>query len=289
MFKISSHIRAIAEHLLGVPFQGKAYFVGGLVRDLILNPDFVPLDVDVLIDGDVYEVSHAYAQSTRGELLVHKKFLTATVTHGDGSSVDFVQTRRESYEHPGSLPKVFPGDLASDSARRDFTINTLLVEVSEENILGPVKIIDLHNGLLDLKHRVIKILYEMSFIDDPTRIFRAHRYKKRIDGMFDQKTESLMSEATIAGAATTISSRRVFNELKRIGQEANPEAIMKSLSDAGVLSGIFSFSSDDFSHHYQISRNFFNAMLKGSNKEEFISFLRKASCSKKFIQEVIMQ
>ena len=106
---------------------------------------------------------------------MHWRFGTATVGV-PGASVDLVTARSETYRQPGALPEVRPGSIAEDLARRDFTVNAMAVPLT-----GDARgLVDPHGGRADLRAGIIRTLHTGSFRDDPTRIFRAARYSKRL-------------------------------------------------------------------------------------------------------------
>lgn len=289
MIRLPEHVLTIGQEIRDLNFQCKTYFVGGLIRDLIISPNFIPIDIDILVDGDVFSVAKGYADKTGGELTIHRKFLTATVLKKDGHSVDFVQARRETYEKPGALPTVSPGDLSSDCLRRDFTINTLLIEITLDTLTGSPKIINLQQGLEDLENKIIRVLHDKSFLDDPTRIFRAFRYRERVKGSFEIFTGQCVQLAISSGALNTISRTRIFNEFVRIADEVECVKIIEELHKANVFEYIFPLDLQGFKSNL-VTKNshfdLFRAFFLSSNQDEVIRFFKAASCSKKFISSM---
>ncbi len=134
---------------------------------------------------------------------------TATVKTED-LSVDLAQTRTETYPTPGTLPVVAPATLADDLRRRDFTINAMAVALRGDE-LGHLH--DPHGGRRDLDHRLIRVLHDDSFLDDPTRLFRAARYETRLGFRMDPHTERLARDAVEIGAMKTLTGTRVRDAL----------------------------------------------------------------------------
>jgi tRNA nucleotidyltransferase (CCA-adding enzyme) len=185
------------------------YLVGGAVRDLLLGSAPVDVDVDVAVEGDAHAVARALAERLQGELRVHDRFGTATVTVG-GLEIDLARTRRERYPAPGALPEVEPAGLDEDLGRRDFSINAIAVGLGGE-ALGSVR--DPHRGCEDLQARIVRALHPRSFVDDPTRLLRALRYAARLDFALEAETERLARAAIADGALGTVSGPRVRDEL----------------------------------------------------------------------------
>jgi tRNA nucleotidyltransferase (CCA-adding enzyme) len=154
----------------------------------------------------------------------HDRFGTATVSW-PAHSADLATTRRESYAHPGALPDVEPAPLAEDLKRRDFTVNAMAAGISGQD-LGVLH--DPYGGEADLAAGAIRVLHEVSFVDDPTRILRAIRYEARLGARLDPLTEELAKEAIESGALQTVSGVRLRNELLALFREPNmPEAVRR--------------------------------------------------------------
>lgn len=196
------------------------FLVGGAVRDLLLGATTV--DLDVAVEGDAEAVALHLAERLGGEVRAHGRFGTATV-RAPGLQVDLATARRETYAEPGALPEVEPATLDEDLRRRDFTINAMAMSLAPDE-LGAVH--DPHGGREDLEARVVRVLHETSFIDDPTRLLRAVRYATRFGFAFEPDTERLAREATAAGALGTVSGPRIRDELiDLLGEQGAPESV----------------------------------------------------------------
>jgi tRNA nucleotidyltransferase (CCA-adding enzyme) len=206
----------------------RVYLVGGAVRDLLR--DVQPLDIDVAVEGDALETARVVAERLDGEVEGYDRFGTATVV-APGLSVDFAQTRRESYAAPGALPDVEPAPLEEDLKRRDFTVNAIAAGLSHDE-LGVIH--DPVGGERDLRHGVIRVLHERSFVDDPTRIPRAVRYEARLGAAMDPRTEELALEAIDAGALRTVSGKRVRVELVFLFEEEEMPAAVDRMCRLGI-------------------------------------------------------
>src|SRR5690349_21760829 len=147
------------------------YLVGGVVRDLLLRRE--NWDLDLTVEGDGIAFARLVAERYGAGLALFERFATARLTLPKGLKVDIASTRRESYAKPAALPDVQPASLQEDLYRRDFTINAMAIEVNAARF-GQLH--DPYNGQQDLRARTIRVLHEGSFIDDPTRIFRAIRF-----------------------------------------------------------------------------------------------------------------
>jgi tRNA nucleotidyltransferase (CCA-adding enzyme) len=207
------------------------YLVGGPVRDALLGAPVV--DLDFVVEGDALILAGWLAEELGGEVVLHRRFGTATVMLGD-SRIDVVTARRETYQSPGTLPAVTPGTIRDDLARRDFTINALALPLFQER----PEILDPHSGVPDLSDSLVRILHPKSFIDDPTRILRAVRYEQRLGFTIEEETGARLNEALAHGYMDTVSGDRLRQELDRILQEGNPVPALKRAVHLGVLRAI---------------------------------------------------
>lgn len=232
--------------------SGPLYLVGGFVRDLLLGrPN---LDLDLVFEGPAIRLGRELQRIFGGELQTHTDFGTAVWWLPTGSRalarslglksnaadaavfppfVDLISARGESYAQPAALPSVRFADLSADQYRRDFTINTLAIGL---NGLLTGQLIDAWRGLPDLKAGVLRTLHELSFEDDPTRIFRLFRFAGRLDFRIERATAAQM-KAALRGIKL-LSGERIFNELEKILAEPNAPAILRSLQRAGALKQI---------------------------------------------------
>lgn len=203
------------------------YLVGGSVRDLLLGHDH--LDLDFVVEAAAPAVARDYARASGARVVVHDRFLTATVI-GPALTFDLVTARRETYPEPGALPVVTPAALADDLARRDFTLNALALALS-----GPQagSLIDPYSGLADLRARRLRVLHPDSFVDDPTRLWRAARYASRFALRLDPSTAAAVTPGL--PALKLISPARIGHELERTLTEARPERALHRLDRWGVL------------------------------------------------------
>jgi tRNA nucleotidyltransferase (CCA-adding enzyme) len=233
--ELRERIRALpgAERLLpaveGLPH---VYLVGGAVRDLLLGASVV--DLDLAVEGDGPRTARELAGRLGGDVVPHERFGTATVRAG-ALQFDVAATRAETYPEPGALPVVRPASLAEDLGRRDFAINAMAAALQGDE-LGHLH--DPHNGCGDLGGRIVRILHDRSFIDDPTRLLRAVRYEVRLDFRMDEPTEELAREAARRAALGTVSGARIRDELlDLLGEHAAPRGVER-LAQLGLLESI---------------------------------------------------
>jgi len=209
------------------------YLVGGPVRDLLLGRQIE--DIDLVLEGDAIAVAERFAAASGGVLTRHLAFRTANVALAAPNHtfhIDFVTARAEDYPEPAALPVVRPSGLTDDLRRRDFTINTFALTLSEPT---PFTLIDKCGGLTDLAAGTIRVLHDASFVDDPTRIVRAARFAARRGLVIEAHTSRLITEAAAAGLIEHTSSARILHELWLTLAEPAPEAVFELLHELGAL------------------------------------------------------
>ncbi|MDR2884287.1 MAG: CBS domain-containing protein [Deferribacteraceae bacterium] len=190
------------------------YMVGGFVRDLMMG--FTGVDMDLVVEGDAIRIAAVYAKKNKGKLTIHDKYKTASVTLPSDDKIDFATARTEYYSNPGAAPVVEFSSLKSDLSRRDFTINAMAIQIDGDNF---GQLVDFFGGQRDLLDKKIRVLHSMSFIDDPTRAFRALRFAARLGFMLGSHTERLMKHASSVGLFSKIAGGKLFVELKYILME----------------------------------------------------------------------
>ena len=194
-------------------------------------------DIDVSVVGDAPTLAREVARKVGAEVEVHELFRTATlVFEGDPFTLDIVTARSERYKRPGALPEVEAGSIEQDMARRDFTVNAMAVRILPGKI---GHLVNLHGGMADLHARLIRVLHDRSFEDDPTRIFRAVKLAVRLDFEIEAHTFELILEAVRDGNLGHVSIDRIKRELMLVLQEPKASDVMALLDKLGVLGSLF--------------------------------------------------
>lgn len=243
----------------------RLYLVGGIVRDLFLGrPNF---DLDFVCLRDTYSLARSLKIAF--EVLLEIKAVKLTEHQAFGTvrldlnfvdnatiHVDIATARLETYAHPAALPTVhFPATIEEDLRRRDFSINAVAAALptnSEETL----QLLDIFNGIPDMRDGWLRVLHQGSFEDDPTRILRGVRFAARFGYRFEPETAKLLQEALHGNYLQRLSLERVRNELTLILQEARPENALQMLSDAKILPEISSLLlwKPEFAAEFQLLR-----------------------------------
>jgi len=234
--------------------------------DLGLNVSYP--DIDLVVEGDAIRLARRLAQQCGGQVRSHQRFGTAkwllpetlrlpgsagtpgstpevansgtpgacAVVASDVATVelpptlDFVTARVEFYEHPTALPEVERSSIKQDLHRRDFTLNTLAIQLSPEHY---GELLDFYGGESDLRQGLIRVLHSLSFVEDPTRILRAVRLEQRMGFRIEARTLELLQHAL--DLLDRVSGERIFHELHLILQEVEPGRTLHRLDELGIL------------------------------------------------------
>lgn len=232
-----SLLRRIAEQAASMGMS--LYMVGGFVRDLLL--DRPSQDFDLVVEGDALALAGALQSRYGGRVTVHPRFKTAKwnlerggAAEGASTSfLDLISARRETYAHPGALPRIQAGRIEDDISRRDFTINTLALRLDRDHF---GEMLDVLGGLDDLNRGLIRVLHPASYQDDPTRILRAVRYEQRYG--FQVSTTDGGYIAFARNLLEKLSADRIRHELNWILSEEKAPEMLGRLEGLGVLKAI---------------------------------------------------
>lgn len=209
------------------------YLVGGFVRDLVIGQ--ANLDIDIVVEGDAIHLAQRLADQYGGRVHTHVRFGTAIwlVNENEKLHLDFATARTEFYEYPSALPDVERSSIKLDLHRRDFTINALALCLDPERYGA---LLDPYGGELDLQRGIIRVLHNLSFIEDPTRILRAVRFEQRFGFALEARTAQLIDDAR--NLLEKVSGQRLRHELDLIFSETEPERALGRLQQLGVLEKI---------------------------------------------------
>jgi tRNA nucleotidyltransferase (CCA-adding enzyme) len=238
------HLLAYQASVLRMPL----YLVGGVVRDILLERRVK--DFDLVLEGNSAEFAGYIVRKFGGQIRVHTKFGTATWIPNESTyhrlsapmvdegasplSFDLISARSEIYDSPGALPTVKPSTVDEDLHRRDFTINAMAIRLDGEHF---GELLDPLGGELDLNSKLVRALHDRSFVDDPTRIFRAVRYAGRYGFEIAPETLSLVNDEA-RRILYDLSGERLRHEFDLIFEEPNAVKMLAELDKLNLLSGI---------------------------------------------------
>jgi tRNA nucleotidyltransferase/poly(A) polymerase len=189
-------------------------------------------DLDIVVETNGIEYAPDLARVVKGTVRLHRRFKTAKITLADGLVIDVATARTESYEYPAALPVVASSSLRIDLSRRDFTINTLALGLNRKNFGD---LLDFFDAEKDLRDKRIRVLHDLSFIEDPTRILRAVRFEQRFDFFIDRHTENLIRAAVDLNMFGRLHTFRIGDELRLILSEPDPLKVIRRMGQLHEL------------------------------------------------------
>jgi len=210
------------------------YIVGGFVRDLLLNRH--RNEIDFLVLGDGLNFASFFASKLGvDQIVTYKNFGTAHFKY-HGFDLEFVGARKESYNRQSRKPSVEIGSFVDDIKRRDFTINTLAVDITKGNF---GELIDTFNGLFDLENQIIKTPLSpfVTFDDDPLRIMRAFRFAAQLQ--FNVAEKILDAAEKLRERLKIVSQERITDEFLKILSAQKPSIGLRLLYDTNVMEVVF--------------------------------------------------
>ena len=224
--KLLLRVRSLAERQ-----NIKIYLVGGMIRDLLLK---YPLekDLDFVVLGDAVDFARNLNKLLAGSMKHFEQFGTASIELEDGFRLDLVTARKEFYLSPAALPSVESSSLKNDLFRRDFTINTMACSLVGDNY---GELYDYFNGRCDLQSKIIRALYQLSFVDDPLRILRAVRFEQRYAFTIEPNTLERIEKAIEQKVLEKVSRQRLNRELRFIYNEPSPVNILRRFDQLGLM------------------------------------------------------
>lgn len=214
---------------------GRAYLVGGMVRDMIIGYDNV--DVDIVVEPEAIPLARAMAKLLAADIVEHPQFGTATLKLPNGDHIDFATARTEFYVAPAALPDVELATIRQDLYRRDFTINTLAVSLSPGSFGA---MLDFFGARSDIRSGAIRVLYNLSFVEDPTRILRAVRFEQRYGYQIEEETERFLRNALENNLMEKVSRERLRDELEQILSEPSAARSVLRMDELGILRHLMS-------------------------------------------------
>lgn len=216
-------------HELGM----RAYLVGGTVRDILMGVNNT--DIDISVEGDAEKLVSSWDEPGCKATL-HGRYKTGTITFPDGEKVDVATARREFYEYAAAVPTVQNSSLKQDLSRRDFTVNAMSISLSEDD-WGTLT--DNFGGRADLKDKQLKILHNLSFVEDPSRVLRGIRLEQRLGMTFEDNTFRLLKSAVKGGLLELLSTTRIRAELELNLKESGYRKIVMRMQDLGIWESLF--------------------------------------------------
>ena len=211
----------------------EAYAVGGFVRDLLLGR--TNEDLDIVIEGDAVAFLESWVRDGC-RVAIHQRFRTGTIIFPDGRKVDVATARREFYEYPVAQPQVAIDSLKHDLYRRDYSVNAMAISITRGN-WGTL--VDYFGGRLDVQRKMLRVLQNLSFVEDPTRIIRGVRLEQRLGFKMEDNTLRLLQNCIKGGLLAHLSGVRLRSEIEPLFLEEKILGIVRRLNSLGFWKAVF--------------------------------------------------
>ncbi len=254
----------------------RAWVVGGAVRDFYLSRD--TQDIDLAFSGNQESVAGFCVKRWGGNKHKFSRFFTYRVDLNNGLKLDMIRTRKENYPYPGCLPHVEPSPCIKDDLfRRDFTTNAWCCSITPDTF---GKLYDPFGAQKDIERGLVRILHEKSFLDDPTRLYRAVRFAGRFGWTLAPKTERLLMSAVKEEFPLLVSRERFSHEFLKILQEPRIKEIFILMEKYDLLK--FAWPGLQWSRHlFQVNNPYERvgvlACQLGESGENFVRSLHLPS------------
>lgn len=220
--KLEELRQKLAAAICGSRFEHVSFFVGGCVRDQLLQRSVPHLDADIAVELPRGGIALAQFLAKKFELAQPETYPAFSTAKLDffGLSLEFVMTREEFYRPGSRFPRVRYADLSKDCERRDFTVNALYLKIIDASILDPCKM-----GQNDLEKRLIRSIRDPqpSFREDPLRILRALRFAAVLD--FEIEAQTWQAVCELSHLVQSLSRGRLEEEKQRLKNSASPEQV----------------------------------------------------------------
>jgi len=206
------------------------FLTGGAVRDVVSG--FIIRDLDFSVQGNALKLQKDFEKAGAVTEAVDEGTRTVMLLMGGNVRAEVTSTRSERYEKPGKPPEITPGTIYDDMRRRDFTVNAMALSL---NPGSRGLLTDPFNGAADIEAKVLRILHNYSFYEDPSRLIRATRLAARFHWTLEERTQARYDAAKENNYIENISDRALGHEIEQLGHEDNPVEILKALDKENWL------------------------------------------------------
>lgn len=206
------------------------YLTGGTIRDLITG--FPIRDVDLSIQGNPLKLQKELEKAGISIQGVDEELRALHLLMPGNVRAELNQTRSEIYDKPGNSPTVAPATIIEDLRRRDFTVNAMALSL---NPGSRGLLLDPFNGIADVEAKVLRVLHNYAFLEDPIRLIRATRLSARFHWPLEERTQARYDAAKENNYIEFVNKRSIGAELEQLAHEDDPINIMRALEKEGWL------------------------------------------------------
>ena len=210
--------------------QMNVYLTGGAVRDIISG--FIIRDLDFSVQGNALKLQKDFEKAGAVVESVDETTRTLMLLLPGNVRGEVTGTRSEKYEKPGKAPEITPGTIYDDMRRRDFTVNAMALSL---NPGSRGLLTDPFNGMADIEAKVLRILHNYAFFEEPSRLIRATRLSARFHWLLEERTQARYDAAKENNYIENISDRALGHEVEQLAHEEDPVNVLKTLEKEGWL------------------------------------------------------
>lgn len=200
------------------------YLTGGAVRDIISG--FPIRDLDFSVQGNALKLQKDFEKASAVLEAVDEATRTIMLLLMGNVRAEVTSTRSERYDKPGKPAEITPGTIYDDMRRRDFTVNAMALSL---NPGSRGLLTDPFNGVADIEGKVLRILHNYAFYEEPSRLIRATRLSTRFHWTLEERTQARYAAAKENNYIENISDRALSHEVEQLAHEDNPIETLKAL------------------------------------------------------------
>ena len=206
------------------------YLTGGAIRDLISG--FAIRDLDFTVQGNPLKLQKDLEKAGAKITAVEEEVRTIFLSLPGNARAEISMARTEVYEKTGKAPLVAPATIHEDLRRRDFSVNAMALSLNEGS---RGLLLDPFNGVADIEAKLIRILHNYSFLEDPSRLIRATRFAARFHWPLEERTQARYNAAKEGKYIDYILRSSIGHEIAALAHEDDPLHVVKMLEKEGWL------------------------------------------------------
>jgi tRNA nucleotidyltransferase (CCA-adding enzyme) len=206
------------------------YLTGGAIRDIISG--FAIRDLDFTIQGNPLKLQKDLEKAGARITAVEEDIRTIFIALPGNARAEISMARTEHHEKTGKPPVVMPATIHEDLRRRDFTVNAMALSLNEGS---RGLLLDPFNGVADIEAKLIRILQNYSFLEDPSRLIRATRFAARFHWPLEERTQARYDAAKEGKYIEHILRSSIGHEIAALAHEDDPLHVVKMLEKEGWL------------------------------------------------------
>ncbi len=206
------------------------YLTGGAIRDIITG--FPIRDLDFTVQGNALKLQKDLERAGAVVGDADNETRSLLLTLPGGVRAEIAMARSERYDKPGKPPQMAPATIIEDLRRRDFTVNAMALSLNEGS---RGLLMDPFNGAADIEAKVIRVLHNYAFLEDPSRMIRATRFTTRFHWPLEERTQARYESGKENGYIEYIRSSSIGYEIEQLAYEDDPQGVLKAYEKEGWL------------------------------------------------------